>query len=65
LIFSLFFLDLSGNQHHTGWLVIILFQVNGTPAAVPEPSSLTLLGLGMLALLGYKWRRRRAVAAAC
>jgi hypothetical protein len=27
---------------------------------VPEPSSLTLLCLGSLGLLGYSWRRRRA-----
>jgi hypothetical protein len=26
----------------------------------PEPSTLTLLGLGTLGLLGYTWRRRRA-----
>jgi hypothetical protein len=29
-------------------------------AAIPEPSSLTLLGLGSLGLIGYGWRRRRA-----
>jgi hypothetical protein len=31
-------------------------------SAVPEPASLTLLGLGSLSLLGYGWRRRKAVA---
>lgn len=31
-------------------------------AAVPEPGSVTLLGLGVAGLLGYGWRRRRIVA---
>ena len=31
--------------------------------AAPEPSSLTLLGLGALGLLGYWWRKRKQVVA--
>ena len=31
----------------------------GAPPAVPEPSSLTLLGIGALGLLGSRWRRRK------
>lgn len=33
------------------------------PAAVPEPASLTLFGLGLLGFAGYGGRRRRASVA--
>jgi hypothetical protein len=32
------------------------------PAAVPEPSTLTLLGMGVLCLCFYSWRRQRRAA---
>jgi hypothetical protein len=35
----------------------------GPTTATPEPTSLTLLGLGSLSLLGYGWRRRNRAAA--
>ncbi len=37
---------------------VLPFELNGTIFAVPEPSSVVLLGFGGLALLGYSWRRR-------
>jgi hypothetical protein len=36
------------------------FNVQGTLSVVPEPASLTSLGLGGVCLLAYGWRRRPA-----
>src|SRR5262249_40429368 len=33
--------------------------VTGTKAAIPEPSALALLAVGMLTLLGWRWRTIR------
>src|SRR5262249_26845688 len=35
-------------------------QVDGGPTPVPEPATLAGFGLGLAALAGYAWRKRRA-----
>jgi hypothetical protein len=44
---------------NTGALVV---NVAGSAAAVPEPATLSLLGLGTLCMAGYRWRRRMLAA---
>jgi hypothetical protein len=46
----------NGSNESFQWPPIGTF---GGPSGVPEPASMTLLGLGVLAMGGYKWRTRR------
>jgi hypothetical protein len=42
-----------------------VFQSDLDAQSVPEPATLTLLGLGALGLAGYAWRRKKQLLSAC
>jgi hypothetical protein len=44
-----------------GYFVGVNFTITESAVAVPEPSTLTLLGIGAVCSLGYGWRRRKQV----
>lgn len=50
------------NTNTNNWTGTIV--ITGEVAGVPEPASLTMLGLGAIGLAGYAWRRRQKKAAA-
>ena len=57
---------LTGNVPDLGDTYTLQISIEGAstaPAAVPEPSSLVLLGIGAVCLVGYRRKRRRAIAA--
>jgi hypothetical protein len=46
---------------HWGFDIYNVAQAS-TPSAVPEPTTLGLLGIGLLGLAGYRWRHRKHTA---
>jgi sugar lactone lactonase YvrE len=42
---------------------IVIVGPSADPPAVPEPASLTLLGVGIAGMAGYSWRRRQKTSA--
>jgi hypothetical protein len=53
----------NGINTDEGLLTFTSLGSTSTFGAVPEPASLTMLGVGAAGLLGYGWRRRRRAAA--
>jgi hypothetical protein len=50
-------------QNTTGAISSESFQLYGSGTAVPEPSTVVLLGIGATGLIGYRWRRSRPAVA--
>ncbi|WP_102798137.1 PEP-CTERM sorting domain-containing protein [Bowmanella denitrificans] len=48
----------NGNAVRTSWASMRIVSTNGNQTSIPEPSSLVILGLGLLALSSRKYLRR-------
>jgi hypothetical protein len=53
----------NGYQHAFELYDVLRLGNDATTASNPEPASLTLLGTGLVSLLGYGWKRRRSAGA--
>ena len=49
----------NGCPTHPGDWMSVDYVGTGIPAPTPEPSALVLLGIGLISLLAYAWRKRR------
>jgi len=52
-------IEIAAAEITNGALGMDNFRFEGTAAAVPEPSSLLLLGTAVISLVGYGWRRQQ------
>ncbi len=49
----------AGEAHHSYWTRVVMAEGLYPGTHIPEPSSIVLLGFGVVGLLCYAWRKRR------